>query len=292
MSKVKSYWPVCLVIFSYILLLICYLQDIISGHLFIGTLFLELIAVSIWLSVQGYRKRVSRKSLLAVGVLWFIIGYEQPVVNFSTHTFNVKTYNKPKEIVEGSNLYMMIENTVGVPLLENEGHVRNIFVQESNSVVNIYPIDNKDRYRSKNIALQDAFGLHETAFETMYRKAKEYFGEEELHVQSFFERDDIDGDSVGLVLGLSELFARNEMQNTISIGVTGTLEGNGDVRGIEGVKEKVQIATQSSLHYLIVPRENFEEAEAENQSLQLKLQIFAVGTIDEAKQVIQELNQP
>lgn len=170
--------------------------------------------------------------------------------------------------------------------------MRNSFEQNDLSVLNIYPIHNIDRYRSKNNELLNIFSSQEKAFETMGTKVKESFGEDELHLQAFVEREDIDGNSAGLVLGLSELVVRDELQNMIPIGVTGTLEVNGDVRAIGLVKEKVQIAEEKGLHYLIVPRENFEEAEAAKQEFKLNLEIFSVKTIDEAVQVILELNQP
>lgn len=292
MSKVKSYWLVCLVIISYILLLMGYLQDKISSNFFMGTLLVEVIVVGIWSLVLNYRKRVSRQGLLTTGMLLIIIAYEISIMDYCAHTFNLTTYKEPKEIVEGSNLYLMIVNMRGAYYIEDEVFVRNSFEQNDLSVLNIYPIHNIDRYRSKNNELLNIFSSQEKAFETMGTKVKESFGEDELHLQAFVEREDIDGNSAGLVLGLSELVVRDELQNMIPIGVTGTLEVNGDVRAIGLVKEKVQIAEEKGLHYLIVPRENFEEAEAAKQEFKLNLEIFSVKTIDEAVQVILELNQP
>ena len=113
MSKVKSYWLVCLVIISYILLLMGYLQDKISSNFFMGTLLVEVIVVGIWSLVLNYRKRVSRQGLLTTGMLLIIIAYEISIMDYCAHTFNLTTYKEPKEIVEGSNLYLMIVNMRG-----------------------------------------------------------------------------------------------------------------------------------------------------------------------------------
>ena len=84
---------------------------------------------------------------------------------------------------------------------------------------------------------------------------------------------------------------QGSLHNQIPIGVTGTLEPNGDVDQVGGIAGKMIISEQSGFPYMIVPYANLEEAETVKAEQQLSIEILPVHHIDEAVMVINELNE-
>ncbi|MGM0834717.1 MAG: S16 family serine protease [Bacillota bacterium] len=74
------------------------------------------------------------------------------------------------------------------------------------------------------------------------------------------------------------------------MGVTGALSPTGDVTPIGMIKEKMIIADQKNLPYMIIPEQNASEANNVRRNHQLSVEIFPVSHIDQAIQVINTLN--
>ena len=76
-----------------------------------------------------------------------------------------------------------------------------------------------------------------------------------------------------------------DITNSLVIAGTGTIEIDGSVGPVGGVKQKVIAAKRAGAELILVPTANFEEAKLlETESTE----IVAIDTFDEALQVISE----
>ena len=76
-----------------------------------------------------------------------------------------------------------------------------------------------------------------------------------------------------------------DITNSLVIAGTGTIEIDGSVGPVGGVKQKVIAAKRAGAELILVPTANFEEAKPlETESTE----IVAIDTFDEALQVISE----
>ena len=100
----------------------------------------------------------------------------------------------------------------------------------------------------------------------------------------------ISGDSAGLALGLTAMIHQGNLANELPISVTGTLEPNGDVMQVGGIKAKMMIAEQNGFPIIMIPLANREEAETAKTQQELSIEILPVSHIDEAVLAIKELN--
>ena len=74
------------------------------------------------------------------------------------------------------------------------------------------------------------------------------------------------------------------------IAVTGAINENGDVFSVGNMKEKIQITEKTGIQFLIIPSQNAEEVTAIQKELKANVEIFDVSHVDEAVQLIQNLN--
>ena len=93
-----------------------------------------------------------------------------------------------------------------------------------------------------------------------------------------------------MALGITALIHQDKLENKQSIGVTGTLEPNGDVLEVGGITAKMMISEQNGFPFIIVPTANLEEAEAVKSQEKLTIEILPVSHIDDAVRTIEELN--
>jgi PDZ domain-containing protein len=112
------------------------------------------------------------------------------------------------------------------------------------------------------------------------------------------------GDSFGLMLGIGLVEeAQNEdfsKSDTYVIAGTGTMEADHSVGSVGAIHDKLLTAEKFGADYFFVPKDketfaywglsNEEEAEQVSQSLNLKLTIVPVATLEEALQYLRDLN--
>nr|WP_283175714.1 S16 family serine protease [Lysinibacillus sp. Bpr_S20] len=100
----------------------------------------------------------------------------------------------------------------------------------------------------------------------------------------------MDGNSAGLGLALTGLIMRGDVQNDVPIAVTGAISETGEVLPIGLLKEKILIAEKSSVPFMIIPTKNAEEAAQIQKEHNINVKILDVSKIDEAVQLINEIN--
>ncbi|WP_342598178.1 S16 family serine protease [Psychrobacillus sp. FSL H8-0483] len=157
--------------------------------------------------------------------------------------------------------------------------------------LDIMEFTNLDLYGSKNRQLLVWLHLKKNELEQMRESVNHYLGQEDASINEFLNRDHIGGNSAGLGLALIGLIIRGDLQSDLSFAVTGAISKTGDVLPIGLVKDKIQIAEVSGYSYMIIPSENAEEAARIQKEHNVNMQIFDVSHIDEAIQLINELNK-
>ena len=122
--------------------------------------------------------------------------------------------------------------------LENEDEARDTYEKNGIQIYDLYKIKNRNRYKSKTQELKQFLGLGKDEFQVMGENVKSHFNEDIEIINDFLTRDNLVGDSAGLALGLTTMIHQGNLENTLPIGVTGTLEPNGDVMQVGGIKRK------------------------------------------------------
>ena len=104
-------------------------------------------------------------------------------------------------------------------------------------------------------------------------------------------KDNESGPSGGFITALSiyNHLVEEDITGGKKIIGTGTIDENGKVGEIGGVKYKLLGAEKDKWDLFIVPKENYEEALNVKKEYKLKIKIVAVGTFEEAIKSLQEL---
>ena len=104
-------------------------------------------------------------------------------------------------------------------------------------------------------------------------------------------KDSESGPSGGLMMALeiyNEL-TKKDLTNGKKIIGTGTIDENGNVGKIDGVKYKLLGASRKKADIFICPKENEEEANKVKKNSNLKIKIISVDTFDDAINKLEEL---
>ena len=98
----------------------------------------------------------------------------------------------------------------------------------------------------------------------------------------------VDGDSAGLAftLGILDLLTPGELTGGLRIGVTGTIEANGDVGPVGSVGFKAVAVREAGAGYFLVPAGQGAEAAARAGE---GLEVVEVSTLDQALAVLERL---
>lgn len=219
-----------------------------------------------------------------------LICFELPLIFFEGYTHRVFLYNEPTNIFVNSGIYLVGVNSVDFKHMESKQSVEDSLNKQHIQFLDIIEVTNFDLYGSKNRQLLDWLLLKKNDFEQMRESVNHYLGQEDATINEFLNRDHIGGNSAGLGLALIGLIIRGDLQNDLSFAVTGAISKTGDVLPIGLIKEKIQIAEVSGYSYMIIPSENAEEAAIIQKEQNITMQIFDVSHIDEAVQMINELN--
>ena len=239
----------------YLLILLLYLQDKISGFTFIFILFFVLI----FLVVTRFIKRKSqykRKINLIFCITFLLFCYELPLILYDSTSHVALLYQPPEQIVEGSNIYLLGVSQANFEFMENKLTVAELLDKQHINALNIIEGTNQLRYESKNRQLLEWFHLKKDDEEQMKESVRYNLGIEDKRIDTFLNRNHIDGNSAGLGLVLSGIIIKGNLQNTLPIAVTGGIDKKGDVLPIGVLKEKIQIASLSGIPFMIVPSEN------------------------------------
>jgi len=107
-----------------------------------------------------------------------------------------------------------------------------------------------------------------------------------------FDDSAIGGPSAGLVLTLTliDQLTDGDLTKGRKIAVTGTIDGQGHVGAIGGIKQKVYSTAEQGAEIFIVPYGNKDEASKKVGKLRSNMKIIAVSTLEEAMEVIASIN--
>jgi len=271
-------------------LLVAYMLDLITIFVLLAILFVMMV-ISLILFIIFIRNKVKRLHIIFVFTfLTMMFGYELILVGYESHTYAVTGYNDPEELLKGSGINILAVKVYDIQGTHNKKDIIFSLESENNRIFNFNEVTNRIKYISRTNDLLRLSGLAQDDFLVMGENVKRYVQGEISFINEFLSRENSEGSSAGLALGLSALIYQNELENKLTFGVTGTLERNGDVNEIGMVEEKLMISEHNHFPYIILPAANLEEAEKVKAENNLTIQILPVNTIDEAVSIIKELN--
>ena len=278
-------------IIFYTSMLAAYYTDLINGFVFIGVMLVAFAVILIPLIIyRNDRERVRKLRWIALS-LGFLLCFETPLLWYESNTYTASRHAEPIEAFDNSGIHLMLVTTFEIGYLEDKELIMKGLQQDSLDIIGLYKVTNKIRYKSKNSEILRWLRIQKDDFTIMKDNVTSYLVDETNSIQEVLNRNDITGDSVGLGLALSGLIGIGELENELIFGVTGALSATGDVKEIGKIKEKILIAEEQAYPYMIIPSENAQEASEVKKIHNLTVEIFDVNHIDQAIDLIEELNE-
>lgn len=274
----------------YGILVAAYYMDFINGFVFLAALLLVMVIASILLII--FRKD-KFKSLTIIFLFLFaalLLGSEIRLLSYESNTYLADGFREPEELLADSGIHILSVALYDIHYIEDEKTIKDVYKRDNVQIFDLNKIENRDRYMSKLTEFKQLLGFGKGDFQVMKENVNNFVHEDIPFIDEFLSRDDLSGDSAGLALGLTAMIYQEKLENNLPIGVTGTLEPNGDVMEVGGIKGKVMISEQSDLPYMMIPLANLVEAEAVKSQEKLTIEIIPVSHIDEAVLAIKELN--
>ncbi|MBE1554060.1 S16 family serine protease [Sporosarcina limicola] len=279
-------------ILFYLVFLFLYLQDVINEFIFLFILLISLIILVIIFLVFRKKRVTKRKIAIATFIIFLLFCYELPLIGYYTSPSHfVYAYIEPTVVLEGSEIYSIGVNKLTLENEKSKQAVKELLTKQHVDVLSVFEVNKKNIYGSKNRQILKWLHLQKDhSPEEMKENLSLYLGHEDEWLTTFLSRD-IGGDSAGLSLALSGRFKQGDFQNQLPIAVTGAINGNGDVFSVGNMKEKIQITEKSGIPFMIIPSENAEEVTVIQKELKANVEIFDVSHVDEAVQLIHNLNE-
>lgn len=281
--------PFLYLFFVYLFELILFLVESISGSTFVLLLFLNFTFLLVFIFAI-WRTSLSKLAFILPTLLSAVLFiYELPLIVLDDYHFSISAYDEPEELISGTGIFTLSVKVYHVDHVENELAYQNS-VTTQDEIYNVIPITNLIRYRSKNSEILEMLGIYKDRFKKMPEIVNAYLKTSNPSFDEYFAREKSYGDSSGLSLVLSSLISQGKFENNRSIAVTGAIDKTGKVRKVGYINEKVQIANEFGLPYIIMPTENITEAKKIKQSLNLPIEIIGVRNVNEAILRVKELN--
>jgi PDZ domain-containing secreted protein len=234
---------------------------------------------------------IYRNDKAKIGKISLLACFEVQLLEFEANTYNATFHADPIELFDGTGVHMMVVTTRSVGYLKDrEQIIKGYEHEEDIELIDLYQLDNKDRYQSKNTELLNMMGIKKDDFAVMGENVKSYLGEETKIMKTFLNRTDLSGNSAGLGLALSGLIEKGELKNHVTFGVTGAISARGEVLPIGMIKEKLLIAEEKGYPFMIIPSGNRTEAKKVIVEENLEIEVFDVNHIDESIELINEWN--
>ncbi|MBU9712721.1 S16 family serine protease [Evansella tamaricis] len=275
----------------YGLLWFMYFFDWIGGFVFVGAILFFSSITIVFLILQRKRKNRRLAGTIVLILLAAFLIFELPILQFESHTYHVSSYYEPEDLLGDSGIHILAVNTSDIYYIEDREWLVEGLKKDGIEVLEVYEVTNKDRFNSKMEYLIDLLFSRKSTFQVMGENVREHIVDDIDEITSFLQRENLDGNSAGLALGLTAMVYRGELENKTAIGVTGTLEPGGEVGPVGMVMEKTLISELSDLSVIIVPEWNVAEAEYAKQEYGLSIEIISATHIDEAVEAILQLNK-
>ena len=274
----------------YLIELYVYLINIISGFFFVNVLLTATVLIALF--TLNVRKLKTPKSPFVLSIIFsvLLLIYEMPLILVDNHQYLVTSPDAPEELIKGSGIFLLAVNETILGSVDSEQELRESYVNSDAEFFEIKSIKNHERYNGKNMAIIEAMGIHKDGFEQMAENVRGYLNTGNDSIDEFLERDGSGGNSAGLALALSSLSEQGEYKNKLQFGVTGAINEIGEVMEIGSVKEKVWIANENGLPHMILPLANLAEAKEVKKALSLPIELIGVHDVEQAIQIIEELN--
>ena len=221
-----------------------YYSGYINSYVFLGALLVLMIIASIPLFIFRKDKFKSLSANWVIILLALFVGNEFLLLEFEAHTYTADVYREPEEIIQDSHIYALSIGLNSIYYVKDEAMIRDIYERDGIQVFDLYKITNQDRYNSKTNEIKKFLGFNKDQFHVMGENVRDFIREDITDINEFLSRENLSGDSAGLALGLSAMVHQGSLHNQIPIGVTGTLEPNGDVNQVGGIAGKMIISEQ------------------------------------------------
>jgi len=268
--------------------LLLYFQDVIGGISFVAILLINFIILFI-VRILLRKKVYKRKITLAIYMMFLLFCFELPLIFYEGTSHVAYIYKEPFH-ARDTEIYLIGVDRVDFQYMESIQSVEDLLNKQQVPFLDVAEITNLDKYESKNQQILKWLHLQKNEVDQMKENVIHYLGKEDEHINVFLNQDNISGNSAGLGLALTGLILRGDFQNNVAIAVTGALSANGDVLPIGVLKEKILIAEKYGLPYMIIPTKNAEEAAQIQEEQKINIKILHVSHIDEAIQLINEMN--
>ncbi|MBU0904093.1 MAG: hypothetical protein KKF57_02820 [Firmicutes bacterium] len=280
-------------ILFYLLFLLLYIQDVINELLFLFILLISLNFLVILFLVFRKKRDIKREIIISTSIIFVLFCYELPLIGYYTSPSHLAyAYIEPTEALEGSGIYSIGVNQLNLENEKSKQAVEELLTKQHIDVLSVFEVNQKIVYGIKNRQILKWLQLQkEHSPEETKENVALYLGHEDEWLKNFLSRSDIGGDSSGLSLALSGRINQGDFQNKLTIAVTGSINKNGDVFSVGKMKEKIQITEKTGIPYMIIPSENAEEVAVIQKEINANVEIFDVSHVDEAVQLIQDLNE-
>lgn len=173
----------------------------------------------------------------------------------------------------------------GEPIDSFEALVASLADRRSGETVSIEAV--RTQTDGSEVAISETISLGVRAFESAgIAQAATQLRDAELPFEVMFSTEDIGGPSAGLAFTLTvlDVLTEGDLTGGANIVVTGTIDRDGTVGPIGGVKQKAYAAREADADVFIVPERNLEAARAAVDDLRIE----PVATLDDALAIIAE----
>ncbi|MBM7095116.1 hypothetical protein JSY36_05030 [Bacillus sp. H-16] len=273
-------------------LFLLYINNVINGFAFIGSLLLLcFITTALFFFYRNHGVKQIRFFISAAVILLVLLVFDFQVIEYEAATYSATGYMEPIDLLEDSGLHVLPVRIEPVAFIEDMEWLLEGFEANDIDIYHVEPVTNLDRYISKNRRLAALGGFFPDGLAETEENLISYGYSNLAFSDDFFEREDLEGNSAGLAIGLKAMYERGELENTVPIGITGAIEADGSVSAVGGIVEKLLTSESEGFTHVILPEANLEEAEMAKKSEGLDVEIAGVDHIEEAAEVIREMNR-
>ena len=192
----------------------------------------------------------------------------------------IKPDSKFKQILQEGDIITAIndESVVGKPLDE----ISKTKPFKDKTVTFEFHRDNK--IFKKSIKVADETGSLMLSDYVDYKS-----GDIKLDDDATLKQININGSSVGLTYATYYYLRLNNYELKEPVAMTGTIDDSGNVRPIEGIREKIIGAHKAHAKYVFVPERNYADAMATKKEFGYKLDIYPVKSLADTVNYLNDL---
>ncbi|MGE7921310.1 hypothetical protein ACQKM9_20580 [Viridibacillus sp. NPDC093762] len=178
------------IIIFYLMLWYAYFKDFINSFIFIGTIFVGLVIMLINLVVfRNDKSRIGEIRWLTI-ILALLLCFEIRLLWYESYTYTASFHVKPIEVFDESGIHIMVVSTIDIEYVEDKELIIRSLEKENLNIIDLYKLNNKIRYESKNAELLKWLRIQKDEFAIMGRNVKQYLGDDPSSINGFLNRKD------------------------------------------------------------------------------------------------------